>query len=125
MVYDRGSNRLIVFGGDDDTNSSTAGFNDVWVLSNANGTGGTPVWSQLAVGPGPPGIEYPAMVYDARSKRALIYGGISSGLPSLTDTWLLSNADGTTGSSQWTALAPSGAPPTNSTLNATHWNSAA
>ena len=52
-VYDPGSNRMIVFGGN---NCFTAGsyYNDVWVLTNANGLGGAPVWTQLTPAGGPP-----------------------------------------------------------------------
>src|SRR5262249_26466132 len=37
-VYDPGSNRLIIFGGEC---GQSASFNDVWVLVNANGVNGT------------------------------------------------------------------------------------
>ena len=47
-VYDQINNRMIIFGG----GVSGCGvfctlFNDVWVLSNASGVGGTPTWTQL------------------------------------------------------------------------------
>ncbi len=45
QVYDPGTNSLIIFGG---SNCASLGsFNDVWVLSNANGLGGAPTWTQL------------------------------------------------------------------------------
>ncbi len=50
-VYDSANNRMMVFAGDD---GSCSGGNDVWVLSNADGTGGTPVWTQLNPTGGPP-----------------------------------------------------------------------
>lgn len=39
VVYDPNTNSMIIFGGDD---CFSTYFNDVWVLSNANGLGGTP-----------------------------------------------------------------------------------
>jgi hypothetical protein len=44
-VYDPNTNRMIVFGGDSACQPPT---NDVWVLSNANGSGGALTWTQLA-----------------------------------------------------------------------------
>jgi hypothetical protein len=49
-VYDSAHNRMIVFGGC--TGSFLSGCptrsNEVWVLSGANGQGGTPVWTLLS-----------------------------------------------------------------------------
>ncbi|PYX49454.1 MAG: hypothetical protein DMG79_08630, partial [Acidobacteria bacterium] len=42
-VYDSTTNTLIVFGGDNGTQQ----FSEIWLLSNANGTGGTPAWTKL------------------------------------------------------------------------------
>lgn len=49
-VYDPTSNRMIVFGGQ----AGFRFFNDVWILANANGLGGTPMWTQLNPTGGPP-----------------------------------------------------------------------
>src|SRR5215471_15331189 len=46
-VYDQTNNRMIVFGGCVDLNCDIP-LNDTWVLTNANGQGGTPSWIQLA-----------------------------------------------------------------------------
>ena len=71
-VYDAVGNRMIAFGGTD----SSSFFNDVWVLSNANGSGGTPAWTQLAPsGTAPPAREAPAAVYDAAGNRMIVFGG--------------------------------------------------
>ena len=62
-VYDAGGNRLIVFGGIENNiggGTFDATFDDVWVLSNANGVGGTPVWSQLSPTGGPPAARWGA-----------------------------------------------------------------
>src|SRR6185437_13924242 len=58
-VYDPQSNRLIIFGGCivgtcQGQNGSPVALNDVWVLTHANGAGGTPTWMQLNPVGGPP-----------------------------------------------------------------------
>jgi hypothetical protein len=91
-VYDATNNRMTIFGG-------APGLNDVWVLSNANGLGGTPAWVQLFPNPDPTQISNgwggsPAprgghtAVYDNTNYRMTIFGGWD-----LTDIWVLSNAD--------------------------------
>jgi hypothetical protein len=101
-VYDPGSNRLIVFGG----SSATVGLNDVWVLSNANGSGGAPAWTELAPSGGAPSARAGfSAVYDATNNRMTIYGGgDSSGI--LNDAWVLSDANGLGGTPTWTQLGP-------------------
>jgi hypothetical protein len=109
-VYDSGSNSMIVFGG---STASNPVNNDAWVLSNANGVGGTPTWAQLSPsGPLPPPRGSFVATYDQTSKRMTVYGGNAVGVAgALSDTWVLSNADGTTGAPAWTELAPSGSAP--------------
>ena len=97
--YDASSNRMMVFGG--------AAYNDVWVLSNANGLGGTSVWTntvaQGAAG-SPLGRAGPTAVYDASSNRMMVFGGVSSNA-----VWVLSNANGLGGTSVWTNTVAQGA----------------
>lgn len=97
-VYDSANNRMIVYGG-------SAG-NNVWVLTNANGTGGTPVWLQLSPsGSVPPARSSHSAVYDAANNIMTIFGGQgTAGL--LNDVWILSSANGL-GSPAWTQLNPS------------------
>ena len=104
---------MIVFGGCTGTFDSgcTTFFNDVWVLSNANGQGGTPVWTQLSPAGTPPAPRvYHTAVYDAANNRMTIFGG-STLTQSLSDVWVLSNANGLGGTPTWTQLTPSGGPP--------------
>jgi hypothetical protein len=97
-VYDPSSNRLIIFGG--------GGLNEVWVLTNANGSGGTPQWIQLSPTGGPPsGRSSQTAVYDSVNNRLTIFGG-SSSAGFLNDAWVLSNANGIGGSPAWTQLGP-------------------
>ena len=110
-VRDPGSNRMIVFGGND-CFSAGAYYNDVWVLTNANGLGGNPVWIQLApTGQTPPGRAYHGAFYDPVSNRMTIFGGTPGMYAELNDVWVLSNANGLGGTPTWTQLTPSGTPP--------------
>ena len=87
--YDASSNRMMVFGG--------AAYNDVWVLSNANGLGGTSVWTntvaQGAAG-SPIGRYAHTSVYDASGNRMIVFGG-SDDTTYYNDVWVLSNANAT------------------------------
>jgi hypothetical protein len=104
VAYDSSSNRLIVFGG---TNGSGVMYNDVWVLTNANGLGGTPTWIQLiAAGPLPEGRGLHTAVYDPVTNRLTVFGGLNAGGALLGDVWILSNANGLGGSPAWTPFAP-------------------
>jgi hypothetical protein len=111
-VYDSVSNRMTVFGG-----CTQGAFgcdipqNDTWVLTNANGLGGTPQWVQLSPSGGlPPSRNSSTSVYDPISNRMIIFGGVRpAGL--LNDTWVLTNANGLGGTSQWIQLSPTGTPP--------------
>lgn len=105
-AYDSANNRMIVFGGEPSSN-------DVWVLSNANGLGGTPTWTKLA----PTGAMLPSRrlghtaVYDAATNRMVIFGEeMALGMTSviLDDVWVLSNANGLGGTPTWTQFAPTG-----------------
>jgi hypothetical protein len=107
-AYDPNSNSLIVFGGSD---CSTGYFNDVWVLSNANGEVGTPAWTQLTPSGTPPAArESGSVVYDPTNNVLMVYGGDAGGSP-FGDVWTLSNANGSGGTPTWTQLSPTGTPP--------------
>ncbi len=106
-VYDVANNRMTIFGG-----TSGSGLNDVWVLSNANGLGGTPVWTQLSpTGTAPAPRAYHSAVYDATNNLMTIFGGYNNG-NWFNDVWVLSNANGLDSTtSSWTQLFPSGSTP--------------
>ncbi|HYM78923.1 MAG TPA: kelch repeat-containing protein [Candidatus Dormibacteraeota bacterium] len=97
-IYDPTSNSLIVFGGD----AGSTPFGDLWILSNANGTGGTPTWTQfLPLNSGPVARSGQTAIYDAVNNIMTIYGGYD-GAHVLSDIWMLSGANGQTGSASWT-----------------------
>ena len=125
-VYDPASNRLILFGGCSNVPGTCNTFgrgvslNDLWVLSSANGQGGTPTWTQLTPTGGPPRARFfHIAVYDPVNNRMVIWGGDSTfgSLPDLTDVWVLTNATGldrATGlpsTPNWSQLFPTGGPP--------------
>jgi hypothetical protein len=106
-AYDPTSNALILFGG---TNCAGGYFSDVWVLSNANGSG-TPTWAQLTPsGTGPAARENASAVYDSLNNILTIYAGDAGG-SGFSDVWTLTNANGQGGTPQWTQLAPTGTAP--------------
>jgi hypothetical protein len=106
-VYDPDTNTMTIFGG---TNCYT-GLDDVWVLSNANGEGGTPTWTQLAPAGSSPGpLSQTTAVYDSTNKIMIVFGGYT-GSGVTNGVWTLSNANGQGGTPTWTQLSPSGTLP--------------
>src|SRR5207237_10223587 len=53
-AYDPATNSMIVFGGEAQLSATSNNYNDVWVLANADGLGGTPAWTPLAPSGRPP-----------------------------------------------------------------------
>ncbi len=92
-VYDTAGNRMTIFGGAVSGVSFVAS-NDVWVLSNADGLGGTPGWARLnPKGARPVERGQHAAAYDAANNRMMIFGG--SGPEGIFfSTWILTNANG-------------------------------
>lgn len=115
-VYDRNRNRMIVFAVGQ-FNGSIYGtlLNDVWVLTHADGNGGTPTWipiTPLTPNGSPAPRAGHRAVYDPKSNQMTIFGGGNNGIMDIpNDVWVLSNANGLGGQSQWTLLLPSGNPP--------------
>jgi site-specific DNA recombinase len=107
-IYDAVNNRMTIAGGF----GPAGNLNDVWVLTNANGLGGTPRWVQLFPTGGPPSATgYRAVTYDARSNRMTVFGGWNCCTsPYFNETWVLTHANGE-GTPQWIQLAPSGTAP--------------
>src|SRR5882757_6492961 len=85
-AYDPTSNSLIVFGGGDCFGGY---FNDVWVLSNANGEVGSAAWTALVPsGTPPPARASGAVIYDSTNNVLTVYGGDAGGSP-FGDVWTL------------------------------------
>ena len=109
--YDSTNNRLIVFGGARLTDRTV--LNDVWVLMNANGLGGTPTWTQLSpTGQLPSPRVGSSGFYDVGTNRLAVFGGTNGGLgapfAAYNDLWVLNNANGLGGTPVWQQVMPSG-----------------
>jgi hypothetical protein len=121
-AYDSGSNTMIVFGGSD---CASGYFNDVWILSHANGLGGTATWTQLKpTGSGPLGREASSAIYDSGSNVLVVYGGDQGPSNLLSDVWMLTHANGTGGVPAWTQLFPTGTAPAARTGHSATYDSA-
>lgn len=110
-VYDSGSNRVIIFGGMPTTWQQHGVYNDVWILNNANGLGGTPYWTQVfPLGTPPAPRSYNAMVYDSERNQIIVFGGRDPRGSNIffNDVWVLTNANGSGGNPEWIQLAPTG-----------------
>jgi len=73
---------------------------------------GTPTWVQLFPTGGPPINRVNHVgVYDPGSSRMTIFGGSPFGVGTLTDTWVLTDANGLGAPPMWIQLTPTGGPP--------------
>lgn len=109
-VYDPVSNRMMLFAGQDGSGGGGATYNDTWVLTNANGLGGTPQWIQLFSNLPVPGQYMATAVYDSANNRMTVFGGTTYQTDQYSNAvWVLSNANGLGGTPQWTNLVPEGA----------------
>lgn len=109
-VYNSSSNRMIVFGGG--TGFPGPCVNDLWVLKRPNSVGGGPAWIQLTPTGTLPGVRLGhTAAYDAASNTMIVFGGTDCAGNYYSDLWILSNADGTTGTPNWTQAAPLGVGP--------------
>jgi hypothetical protein len=115
--YDASSNSLVIFGGYTYVSppSTYVYYNDVWVLSHANGLGGGSTWTQVTPSGGHPSSHaLSTIVFDQLSDRALLFGGYwSDGSSSYTfgDLWILNHPTGANGSPQWLSVSPTGSSP--------------
>jgi hypothetical protein len=107
-AYDPGTNRMIIFGG-----ATPFASNEVWILTNANGSGGTPTWIRPSIGGLPPTARLQhSVVYDRLSNRMVVFGGYEFTGIAFNDVWVLTNANGVGGTPTWTQPSPTGGPPT-------------
>jgi hypothetical protein len=110
-VYDPVGDRLIVFGGFDDTL-----LGDLWQLSFS----GTPTWSPIVAsggGPSPRGGH--VAIYDPEGQRMLVFGGYDGVSPPanrIGDTWSLDLS----GAPAWTQLATGPGPSARSSSSAVY-----
>ena len=107
-VYDVGNNRMIVFGGETD---SSAFPSDIWILTNADGSSGTPAWEPFASITPVAGRSGHAVGYNPVSNRMVMsHGGqFCWGAPG--DMWVLDHANGMGTPTGWTSWSIPGTPP--------------
>ena len=109
-AYNPSSNRMIVFGGGTGFPGPCA--NDLWILTNPNSVGGSPTWSKLSpTGTLPPVREGQASVYDSKNNTLIVFGGTDCSGSYYNDVWILTNADGSSGTPNWTESKPAGTAP--------------
>ena len=121
-AYDPSTNRLIVFGG---RSSDDVLFGDAFVLTHANGLGGTPEWLPLPAGEPLPAPRWGhAAAYDGASQRLLIFGGTGPGYETgqnfvANDAWLMGEGSG---AAEWVHLAVGGTPPVGRLLSSSAYS---
>ncbi|MEQ1762737.1 MAG: MBG domain-containing protein [Pyrinomonadaceae bacterium] len=100
--YDSVNNRLTIAGGVRSTDGGTSSA--VNVLTNANGTGGTPAWSNLISegAPGAPAFAGWNVDYNAAANRGILASAGTSNL------YYLNNANGLGGTTSYSLITPSG-----------------
>jgi hypothetical protein len=99
-IYDPAGDRMIVFGGLNDSGTSV---NELWSLSLSD----PPTWEQLApAGTPPAGRNSHVAIYDPPRGRMLLHGGSNASL-TFDELWELSLGN----TPAWTMLAPGGAVP--------------
>ncbi|HET9307736.1 MAG TPA: kelch repeat-containing protein [Candidatus Sulfotelmatobacter sp.] len=104
-AYDPINNRMVIYGGD----NLNVTFGDTWVLSNANGLGGTPAWTKLIPTGAPDGQDDPTVVYDSAHNVMILFGGRRANFgQDVNSVWTLSNANGMGGTPAWTKLIATG-----------------
>lgn len=108
-VYDPNSNTMIVFGGVDCNGNY---YSDLWILSNADGSSGTPSWAKVTpIGTGPSARSQATAIYDSVNNVMTLFGGGSSSSTVYNDVWTLTNANGLTGTPTWTLISATGTAP--------------
>ena len=100
-IYDPVRDRMVMFAG----YGASGVRDDVWALTLS----GSIAWSPLAPLGSPPSARFGhTAIYDVKRDRMVAFGGYDfSTHPYLDDVWALTLS----GSSAWSALAPSGSPP--------------
>jgi hypothetical protein len=93
LAYDSGRNRVVLFGGLDDTWQPV---DDTWEYDGAN-------WMQVNTPHSPPALGGMAMAYDAARQRTCIFGGYDGGDGYSDATWCYDGGD-------WTQLITAHAP---------------
>lgn len=105
IVYDAGSDRIVLFGGREwgrTDEGKQVGLADTWVLDAATGT-----WTDVSPAQSPPARNEHVMVYDPAADRIVVFGGATDMFGDvLGDTWVYD-----TDANTWTKMHPAVSPP--------------
>jgi hypothetical protein len=122
-IYDQTHDIMTIFGGNDAISTccpyNIANYNDVWVLTNADGShAATPTWTQLTPSGTAPAVRVlHSAVYDSSKNTMYIFGGYQWSNPlqniiPLGDLWKLTNANGRAAATpKWVQIGQMGTPP--------------
>jgi len=107
-VYDVVNNRMIVFGGQND---NPGFYEDIWVLTNADGLSGTPAWVKFPDQPGGLSRSGHSAGYDPITNHMVVWGGEVNCFGATGDMWTLDHANGIGTSTGWSMWSTSGTAP--------------
>ncbi|MCG3117279.1 MAG: hypothetical protein LLH30_16545 [Candidatus Manganitrophus sp. SA1] len=92
-IYNKQTNKMVVFGGSEDIDGNFNSLqNDLWLLSNADADGVAPTWQQLSPNGSPPVRWGHGAVYDEQADIMIVFGGVQTGVNILNDVWVLEDA---------------------------------
>ncbi len=92
-VYNKQSNKMIVFAGSGSTDGTTLLRQDLWSLSNADASISTPTWLPISpTGQLPSNRWGHAAVYDEQEDIMIVFGGAQTGQAIFNDVWVLERA---------------------------------
>ncbi|MCG3113922.1 MAG: hypothetical protein MCM46_19125 [Candidatus Manganitrophus sp. SB1] len=92
-IYNKQTNKMVVFGGSEDIDGNFNSLqNDLWLLSNADADGVSPTWQQLFPNGSPPVRWGHGAVYDEQADIMIVFGGVQTGVAILNDVWVLEEA---------------------------------
>lgn len=92
-VYNKQTNKMIVFAGSGSTDGSTLLKQDLRLLSDADNTGILPTWQEpFPAGTVPSPRWGHAAVYDEQEDIMIVFGGAQTGVAIFNDVWVLERA---------------------------------
>jgi hypothetical protein len=97
MVHDPGTKAVLLFGGSNTPNGDDA-FSDTWAWNGINKT-----WTELNPVSHPSGRAANQLVYDPATRKVVLFGGVTTNLTPLNDTWTWNGIN-------WTQQFPKSSP---------------
>src|SRR5262249_51823430 len=99
LAYDSARDRIVLFGGEGPTSSTTSGvLGDTWEWNGST-------WTQMPTSGSPSARQAPALAYGSARGRTVLFAGSDPNAPTLlADTW---EWDG----SSWSLRTPANSPP--------------